>query len=81
MPTVLRFDGLRVVIYPNDHQPAHVHVIGDGLEAIFSLASDDGRPELIENFGFRTRDVARISASLAEAREHLAAEWRRIHGG
>jgi hypothetical protein len=26
MPTVHRFDGLRVVIYPNDHRPAHVHV-------------------------------------------------------
>src|SRR3546814_10225859 len=25
MPTVLRIDGLRVVIYPNDHRPAHVH--------------------------------------------------------
>jgi len=28
MPTVLRFEGLRAVIYPNDHRPAHVHVIG-----------------------------------------------------
>jgi hypothetical protein len=28
VPTVLRFDGFRVVIYPNDHRPAHVHVIG-----------------------------------------------------
>ena len=36
MPTVLRIGGLRVVIYPNDHRPAHVHVIGDG-EAVFIL--------------------------------------------
>ena len=28
MPTVLRLGGLRVVIYPNDHSPPHVHVIG-----------------------------------------------------
>ncbi|WHZ20694.1 MAG: hypothetical protein OJF55_002843 [Rhodanobacteraceae bacterium] len=28
MPTILRLGGLRVVIYPNDHRPAHVHVIG-----------------------------------------------------
>lgn len=27
---------LRVAIYPNDHRPAHVHVIGDG-EAVFVL--------------------------------------------
>jgi len=32
MPTVLRFEGLRVVIYPNDHRPAHVHVIGRGAK-------------------------------------------------
>jgi hypothetical protein len=28
MLTVIRIDGLRVAIYPNDHRPAHVHVIG-----------------------------------------------------
>jgi hypothetical protein len=26
MPTVLRFDGFSVVVYPADHIPAHVHV-------------------------------------------------------
>lgn len=30
MPTVDVIDGLRVVVYPNDHRPAHVHVIGKG---------------------------------------------------
>ncbi len=33
MPSVSRINGLRVVIYPNDHKPAHVHVIGSGREA------------------------------------------------
>ncbi|MBA4152583.1 MAG: hypothetical protein C0509_08480, partial [Acinetobacter sp.] len=37
MPTVLRWGGLRVAIYPNDHRPAHVHVIGAGREAVFRL--------------------------------------------
>jgi len=30
MVTVLRAEGLRVVIYSNDHKPSHVHVFGDG---------------------------------------------------
>jgi hypothetical protein len=30
MPTVLRSGALRVVIYPNDHSPTHVHVLGPG---------------------------------------------------
>ena len=34
MPTVLIIGGWRVVIYPNDHRPAHVHVIGGGCEAV-----------------------------------------------
>jgi hypothetical protein len=37
MPTVLRIGRLRATIYPNDHRPAHVHVIGREGEAVFLL--------------------------------------------
>ena len=37
MPTVLRIDGVRVVIYPNDHPPAHVHVLGPGWVLVINL--------------------------------------------
>ena len=50
MPTVLRFDGLRAVVYPNDHRPAHVHVIGRGCEAVFDLNCLAGPVELRENY-------------------------------
>ena len=43
MVTVERIGGLRVVIYPNDHRPAHVHVIGKGYEAVFKLNCPKGR--------------------------------------
>jgi hypothetical protein len=46
MVTVLRAGSLRVVIYVNDHAPAHVHVIGDG-EAKITLGLDGGPPELL----------------------------------
>jgi hypothetical protein len=46
MLTVDAIDGLRVVIYFNDHRPAHVHVIGDGCEAVFRLNCPTGPPEL-----------------------------------
>jgi hypothetical protein len=49
MPTVIRFDGLRVVIYTDDHRPPHVHVIGRGCEAIFQLAGPATPPVLREN--------------------------------
>jgi hypothetical protein len=80
MPTVLRFDGLRVTIYPNDHRPAHVHVIGAGSEAVFDLRCPHGPPELRENYGFARRDVTRIAADLAAHLAELCHAWERIHG-
>ncbi|QJE74217.1 DUF4160 domain-containing protein [Aerophototrophica crusticola] len=80
MPTVYRFDGLRVVIYPNDHRPAHVHVLGQGGEAVFVLNCPDGPPELRELFGFGRAEVARIRATLADALPRICAEWKVIHG-
>jgi hypothetical protein len=37
MPTVLTLFGFRLVIYFGDHSPAHVHVVGKGVEAVFML--------------------------------------------
>lgn len=80
MPTVLRFAGLRVVIYPNDHRPAHVHIIGGGCEAVFNLHCPDGPPELRENYGFARHELARIVDTLQQAIADLCARWRMIHG-
>ena len=79
MPTILRIDGLRVVIYPNDHRPAHVHVIGDG-EMVFILHCPDGPPELRECYGFNRSDVARVAAALPARLNALCEDWRTIHG-
>jgi hypothetical protein len=84
MPTVWRMFGLRVVIYPNDHRPAHVHVIGGGCEAVFNLncsADDLSRtPEVRENYGFDARSLEQIEVELAEQSERLCAAWRNYHG-
>lgn len=80
MPTVFRFGGLRVVIYPTDHRPAHVHVIGAGGEAVFFLNCPDGPPELRENFGLARPELGRIKDALARRIAALCDEWRTIHG-
>ena len=80
MPTVLRFDGLRVVVYPNDHRPAHVHVVGGRGEAVFDLRCPDGPPLLRENYGFARADVTRIRQELTSALTKLCRAWRAIHG-
>jgi len=80
MPTIKRIGGLRVAIYPNDHRPAHVHVIGNGCEAVFKLRCPDGPVELRENFGFSAQDLGAIQAALMADLATLCNEWRKIHG-
>jgi Domain of unknown function (DUF4160) len=80
MPTILRFAGLRVVIYPNDHRPAHVHVIGGGREAVFNLHCANGPPELRENYGFSARALSRIVAALTANLADACRGWETIHG-
>ncbi len=80
MPTVLRLDGLRVVIYPDDHRPAHVHVIEAGGEAVFILNCPDGPPALREVYEFSLRDVRRIQKDLAAHLATLRPAWSEIHG-
>ena len=43
MVTVLRAEGLRVVVFLNDHTPAHVHAFGDGEVKINLVGPDQAR--------------------------------------
>lgn len=80
MPTVLRIGGLRVVIYPNDHRPAHVHVLGADGEAIFILHCPAGPPELRESYGFKKTDLSGIADALNDNLADLCAQWSKVHG-
>ena len=80
MPTVLTIFGLRVVIYPKDHRPAHVHIIGNDCEAVFKLHCPIGPPELRENYGFSRKDLAKIAGELAANLAVVCSQWRQIHG-
>jgi hypothetical protein len=79
LPTVLRLGGLRVVVYPNDHRPAHVHVIGRGCEAVFNLNCPAGPVELRENYGFSRSEIAKTASMLGDHLNKLCSEWERIH--
>jgi hypothetical protein len=79
MPTILRIDGLRVVIYPNDHSPEHVHVIGAGCESVFELHCPEGPVTLRESYGFTTRQLRRLAEQLNAALLELCSAWEGIH--
>ncbi|MCQ1570967.1 DUF4160 domain-containing protein [Neorhizobium galegae] len=75
MVTVLRQHGLRFVIYTADHEPAHVHVYGDGEARI-----DIETLKVLTQGGMSDRDVRR-AAEVIEANRRLFREtWRKYHG-
>lgn len=80
MPTLMRVNGARVVIYPNDHDPAHVHIIGPGVVARFALNCPDGRIETMNAEGLKRPALERIGEAAEAALDVLCAEWSRLHG-
>ena len=80
MPTVWKFGGFRVVVYPNDHHPAHVHVIGADCRAIFDLHCLHGPVELRERYGGTPAQLRHIRAELNEHLTELCKAWEQIHG-
>lgn len=80
MPTIFTHAGHRVVIYSNDHRPAHVHVLGSGCEAVFELDCPWGPPCLRENYGYTQKHLGRLAGALKTALGQLCWRWEEIHG-
>jgi hypothetical protein len=80
MPTVLRVDVLRFVIWPNDHAPAHVHVFSAEAEAKIELGEEGGYPRLVDNRRMKQVDLAKALRSVFENRTMLMRRWSEIHG-
>jgi hypothetical protein len=79
MVTVWRAEGLRVVIFVDDHAPAHVHVFGDG-QAKINLNGDGGVPELVWADGMTRGEVRRAMRVVEAQRVFLLGRWKDIHG-
>jgi hypothetical protein len=77
--TIWRADGLRVVIFLDDHEPAHVHVFGDG-QAKINLAGADGAPELLWVDGMTRGEVRRAMRLVRAQQAAFLARWGEIHG-
>ena len=69
MPTIFRYMGYSIVVYPNDHTPAHVHAKTQGGELIIEI---EGNVQVRELRGkIRKKDVPKLLAYIAQA-ENLA---------
>jgi hypothetical protein len=76
MPTIYRENGVRFVIYLDDHLPAHIHIIGDG-EAKIALEPDI---ELLWQRGFSNLDVKKALDVVKTNRIEFLSRWKLIHG-
>ncbi len=74
-----RAHGLRIVIFVDDHEPAHVHVFGDG-EAKINLAGSEEDPELIYAIGMTRAEIRRAMGVVKEQQAYLLKRWSEIHG-
>lgn len=79
MVTVHREAGFRFVIFSDDHDPAHVHVVGDG-NAKVDLGGGNGMPEMVYAGGFKQGDVRRILDVVRKHRTMFLKRWNDIHG-
>lgn len=75
MVTVLRQHGMRFVIYTADHEPAHVHVYGEGEGRIDIVGLT-----VITQGGMSDRDVRRAVSVIGENRQLFLDSWRKYHG-
>jgi len=79
MVTIYRAHGLRVIIFTDDHEPAHVHVFGDG-QAKINLIGLDGFPALVWAENMKANDLRRAVQLIHDQQELFLAKWREIHG-
>lgn len=79
MVTVYREAGFRFIIFTDDHEPAHVHVFGDGHVKI-NLIGGGGRPELVSNDGLKTGDLRKVMRIVTEQQSMLLERWKAYHG-
>jgi hypothetical protein len=59
------------MIYPRDHKPPHVHVLGPGAEARFEIKT----LKCLSNHGFSMRALREIKRFLAQEKENLLEKW------
>ena len=77
--TIYRAHGLRVNIFTDDHEPAHVHVYGDG-QAKIDQVGPGGVPAVVKAEGMKANVQIRALQMVRDQQEQFLAEGREFHG-
>ena len=76
MPTIIKQDGFRIVIWPNDHLPPHVHVFKSDAEVKIELV--ELRVFNVEG-KISNKDLAKALNLVSEHQVELLEKWKEIH--
>ncbi|AWX93779.1 hypothetical protein DPM13_14055 [Paracoccus mutanolyticus] len=79
MATIHRAHGLRIIIFTDDHEPAHVHAFGDG-QAKINLIGLGGAPVLVWAEGMKANDLRRAMQIVRDEQAQFLARWGNPEG-
>ena len=82
--TSLRFGNVSFRVYPQDHEPRHVHgfigetevIVDVGLDGRVALAD---RPDCIRPGNAKRSDVRKVLGSAAKCFDELVSLWEKMH--
>jgi len=83
MPKILSIGNFRLVIFPNDHEPPHVHAIGPGWHVKVALGNcEEIKPRLLETkYGNpRRSSLRKVLTAVDRHCPALWRTWREFHG-
>ncbi len=78
MSVILRSNGFLFVIYPNDHEPPHIHIFRAGAESIINLGIDDQEPVIRDVYRMRNRDIAVAMAVTRANNDRFLKCWKEL---
>jgi hypothetical protein len=76
MPEISRFYAIEIRMYPNDHNPPHLHAIYGGDEACFAIA-----PFGVENGWLPPRASAMVCEWSVKNEAELLQTWDAVRSG
>jgi len=79
MPTVLKVEGIRVMLLTRDHPPPHVHLFSPDGAAKIRLNCPNGPLEEYDNSGLSLKQIRKVKAAIQPQIAAICAEWRKLY--
>jgi Domain of unknown function (DUF4160) len=77
--TIARVGALRLIIFADDHEPPHVHIMGDG-ETKIVLGDSPQAIKVIFSINTKANERRRAVAAVRDHHALLLRRWSELHG-